>query len=65
MVGLPRTCKHCGEKLMHYGACSCPEATLDWIDAERETIRKRLERLKQIEKEALATRLRQLGVIGG
>lgn len=65
MVGLPRTCKHCGERLMHYGACECPDATLDWIDAERGAITKRLDRLKEIEKEALTIKLKQLGAIGG
>ncbi len=65
MVSLPRTCRHCGQLVHHYGACSCPDATLDWIDAERATIAKRLERLKEIEKEALTVKLQQLGAIGG
>ena len=64
MVSLPRTCPHCGEKLMHYGACNCPIATLDWIDAERIAIQKRLDRLKEIEKEAVAAKLKQLDVTG-
>lgn len=23
MVTLPRTCAHCGKKMMHYGRCEC------------------------------------------
>lgn len=53
MVALPRTCPYCDAKLHHYGACNCPTATLDWIEAERAAIKKRLERLHKIEKEAV------------
>lgn len=64
MVHLPRTCKYCEAKLVHYGACTCPDAVCDWVDAERATINKRLERLNEIEKEAMARKLKDLGVIG-
>lgn len=37
MATIPRKCQHCGELVHHYGACTCPDATLDWIDAEVET----------------------------
>lgn len=64
MVHLPRTCPYCSAKLMHYGACNCPDATVDWVDAEREAIKTRLARLAVIEKEAVRKKLVQLGVIG-
>lgn len=51
MVSLPRTCPYCSATMMHYGACDCPDATLDWIDAERAAIRAKLARLDVIHKE--------------
>lgn len=52
MVALPRECGHCGKKLMHYGACNCPAATIDWVKVERAAITARLARLDKIEDEA-------------
>ncbi len=62
MVSLPRTCRHCGASINHYGACGCPDATLGWIDVERAALTKRLGRLEEIEKEAVEAKLKQLWI---
>lgn len=51
MVSLPRTCKHCGEKMLHYSSCRCPQAQLDSIEYERRAIVLRLARLDEREAE--------------
>lgn len=54
MVVLPRTCQHCGERMMHYGACRCPKGQLDSIETERRSIAVRLARLDEREAEERA-----------
>jgi len=49
--------------MMHYSVCNCPVATLDWIDAERDTIKQRLVRLDEIEREAVRRKLINFGVV--
>lgn len=50
MVCLPRKCEHCGLLVHHYGACTCPKAGLDAIDAERAAIKERLAQLAEWER---------------
>lgn len=52
MVALPRTCQHCGTQMMHYGACNCPRATLDWVEVHRADIVRRTKHLDKIEANA-------------
>lgn len=54
MVSLPRTCPHCDNRLMHYGACSCPMAFLQQIRDERQQLQKRLICLEKLEYDALS-----------
>jgi hypothetical protein len=53
VVHLPRTCKYCGAKMMHYGFCNCADARLANIDDERRAIALRLARLDELEREVL------------
>lgn len=62
-VSLPRTCEHCGAKLMHYGSCNCPNATLDWVDAQRQDLKRKSAELDKIEKEALRRKLVEVGYL--
>lgn len=63
MVHLPRTCAFCGAKMMHYGSCTCAEAALSSIAAEREDIKARLAKLDELERDAVRRRLVELGVV--
>jgi hypothetical protein len=60
MVSLPRTCRHCYKKLLHYGSCNCTEARLEAIDTERKALKDRLRRLDDMENEALGLRVAAL-----
>lgn len=53
MATLPRRCPHCKTSIYHYGVCRCPDATIEWVDAERQAIAERLKHLDAIEREAL------------
>jgi hypothetical protein len=54
MVALPRTCEYCGSRMMHYGSCGCPDASLVWIRNEREKLKERLIRLDKLEADQIA-----------
>jgi hypothetical protein len=53
MALIPRQCNHCGKNVYHYGCCSCPDAQLEMIDAERKALHARLERLDDRERDVL------------
>lgn len=49
MAQIPYKCRHCGEHLMHYSSCRCPQSQLDSIEQERRAIVRRLARLDERE----------------
>lgn len=53
MAFIPRRCNHCGKDVWHYGACVCPDARLEMIDAERKAIATRLKELDAMERAVL------------
>jgi hypothetical protein len=57
MVSLPRTCSHCGAKMLHYERCHCPGTTLDWVASERRALTERMSRLDHIESQAKKKKL--------
>lgn len=63
MVRLPVTCSYCKATRMHYGACDCPDAQLDAIDGERQTIRTRLAEIEERERELVKKKLIALGCL--
>ena len=56
MVKLPRKCRQCGAKLMHYGSCSCLDAQLSYIDEERRLSLAKLDDLDKLESKLLGLR---------
>jgi hypothetical protein len=56
MATIPRQCNHCKQLVRHYGACVCPDAQLELIDAERVLLQKKLEYLDIREREVLGLR---------
>lgn len=58
MIKLPRVCPYCKRRIMHYGACICPDVKLAEIDAERKAIEKRQDELDAMEREVLGLRPR-------
>jgi len=56
MAMIPRQCPYCKRDVNHYGACICPDAQLELIDAERVLLQKKLEFLDVREREVLGLR---------
>lgn len=46
MVSLPRICKYCSNRMMHYSPCTCKPAVIDQINFEIKTLKTRIEKLK-------------------